>query len=306
MVKQLLFFAAAALCAPAFAQHESAFVDAENSVGSLAEGTELCKSENVTMKVAFAETYSAASLTADADAVKAIAIDGVAYNLTTKGIAGKNNAKEADCKQLPTKGAVFQFDVKADGYLYVLAKLGGSKSIYVSNEPDAYVVAYTVSTFDAAGNDFSYTLPANTEAGPDVFKTLDTESTFTAAQAPYVASNKIATPDACFKAANAETTLSWSNSASGCVAFPVKAGANYYFYCAGSKPACNGFVFIPGATEVAKIEAADEVKKDPTAIKDITLDDLDADAPVYNLQGQRVSKNYKGVCIQNGKKFVVK
>lgn len=29
-------------------------------------------------------------------------------------------------------------------------------------------------------------------------------------------------------------------------------------------------------------------------------------APVYNLAGQRVSKNYKGVAIQNGKKFIVK
>lgn len=306
MVKQLLFFAAAALCAPAFAQHESAFVDAEKSVGSLAAGAELCKSENVTMKVAFADTYTATSLTADADNVKAVAINGVAYNLTTKGIAGKNNAKQVDCKQLPSTGAVFQFDVKADGYLYVFAKLNGGKQIYVSNEPEAYVVAYTVSAFDAAGNNFTYTLPANDAAGLDVFKTLDSESTFTEAQAPYVASNKLATPDACFKAANAGTALSWSGSASGCVAFPVKANTNYYFYCAGSKPACNGFVFIPGATEVAKIEAADEVEKDPTAIKNITMDDLDADAPVYNLQGQRVSKNYKGVCIQNGKKFVVK
>lgn len=32
----------------------------------------------------------------------------------------------------------------------------------------------------------------------------------------------------------------------------------------------------------------------------------DANAPVYNLAGQRVSKDAKGVLIQNGKKFVVK
>ena len=29
-------------------------------------------------------------------------------------------------------------------------------------------------------------------------------------------------------------------------------------------------------------------------------------APIYNLAGQRVDANYKGVVIQNGKKFVVK
>ena len=30
---------------------------------------------------------------------------------------------------------------------------------------------------------------------------------------------------------------------------------------------------------------------------------MNANAPMYNLAGQRVSKNYKGVVIQNGKKF---
>ena len=31
-----------------------------------------------------------------------------------------------------------------------------------------------------------------------------------------------------------------------------------------------------------------------------------SDAPIYNLAGQKVSKAYKGIAIQNGKKFVVK
>lgn len=33
---------------------------------------------------------------------------------------------------------------------------------------------------------------------------------------------------------------------------------------------------------------------------------IDANAPMYNLAGQRVSKNYKGVVIQNGKKMLMK
>lgn len=35
-------------------------------------------------------------------------------------------------------------------------------------------------------------------------------------------------------------------------------------------------------------------------------DNFDANAPIYNLAGQRVSKNYKGVVIVNGKKVVIK
>ena len=44
----------------------------------------------------------------------------------------------------------------------------------------------------------------------------------------------------------------------------------------------------------------------PTGINNITTEAADADAPVYNLSGQRVGKNAKGVLIKNGKKYVVK
>lgn len=41
-------------------------------------------------------------------------------------------------------------------------------------------------------------------------------------------------------------------------------------------------------------------------INGITIDDADANAPVYNLAGQKVSESYKGVVIKAGKKFVQK
>lgn len=43
-----------------------------------------------------------------------------------------------------------------------------------------------------------------------------------------------------------------------------------------------------------------------TSISGTTVEKFDANAPVYNLAGQRVSKNTKGILIQNGKKFVNK
>lgn len=43
-----------------------------------------------------------------------------------------------------------------------------------------------------------------------------------------------------------------------------------------------------------------------TGISKVTADSADADAPVYNLAGQRVGKNAKGVLVKNGKKYVVK
>ena len=41
-------------------------------------------------------------------------------------------------------------------------------------------------------------------------------------------------------------------------------------------------------------------------IKNIQTIEVNEKAPIYNLAGQRVSKDYKGVVIQNGKKFVRK
>ena len=43
-----------------------------------------------------------------------------------------------------------------------------------------------------------------------------------------------------------------------------------------------------------------------TGIEAVTAGVLDVNAPVYNLSGQKVSHSYKGVVIQNGKKFIVK
>lgn len=44
----------------------------------------------------------------------------------------------------------------------------------------------------------------------------------------------------------------------------------------------------------------------PTGINNITTEAADANAPAYNLAGQKVGKEYKGVVIKAGKKFVQK
>ncbi len=41
-----------------------------------------------------------------------------------------------------------------------------------------------------------------------------------------------------------------------------------------------------------------------TAISNVAAEKLDVNAPIYNLAGQRVNGNAKGILIQNGKKFV--
>ncbi len=46
------------------------------------------------------------------------------------------------------------------------------------------------------------------------------------------------------------------------------------------------------------------LKDDPTGIENVAAAADNEDAPIYNLAGQRVSKDYKGVVVRNGKKFV--
>ena len=48
------------------------------------------------------------------------------------------------------------------------------------------------------------------------------------------------------------------------------------------------------------------LKSAPAGIKEIHNSEVNENTPIYNLAGQRVSKDYKGVVIQNGKKFVRK
>ena len=44
----------------------------------------------------------------------------------------------------------------------------------------------------------------------------------------------------------------------------------------------------------------------PTGIERVTSQPKDSNGPIYNLQGQRVDSNFRGIAIQNGKKMVLK
>jgi hypothetical protein len=105
----------------------------------------------------------------------------------------------------------------------------------------------------------------------------------------------------------------------------LEADANSYFYMlslnAANEPASVGFywgasegaAFTNGAhkayLKVAKSSGAKFFYRfdgQTTAIESVQAAQLDAEAPMYNIAGQRVGKNYKGVVIQNGKKYIIK
>ena len=78
----------------------------------------------------------------------------------------------------------------------------------------------------------------------------------------------------------------------GYVTFNMEAGKTYYVFNDNTQLGFNGWEFTPD--EAAGIEEIEAGKAE------------DANAPMYNLAGQAVSKNYKGIVIKNGKKFMNK
>jgi hypothetical protein len=75
----------------------------------------------------------------------------------------------------------------------------------------------------------------------------------------------------------------------GYIDFDVEAGKTYWLFNPKSQIGIYGFYFSAGSAGIANVKA-----------------ELDSNAPRYNLAGQKVAENYKGVVIQNGHKRIQK
>ena len=68
----------------------------------------------------------------------------------------------------------------------------------------------------------------------------------------------------------------------------------------------NSVEFKTPAHQVRVKKITVTLKNDPTGINEVSNGTVNENTPIYNLAGQRVGKDYKGVVIQNGKKFIKK
>ena len=76
----------------------------------------------------------------------------------------------------------------------------------------------------------------------------------------------------------------------GTVSINVVAGGTYYVLAAGTKLGFYGFKFTAGTSGISNINASEAANEDAT----------------FNLLGQKVASNAKGLVIKNGKKFINK
>ena len=90
MKKIFTLVAMATLAFSANAQTESAFINLnvvseaavdKNTAESVTRGTELCSTDNVTMKVAYDDTYARIALWGETDAVNTVSVGGVSLAL---------------------------------------------------------------------------------------------------------------------------------------------------------------------------------------------------------------------------------
>lgn len=310
MKKFFLLSAMACAAMAVSAQTESAFIDAEAvGIGSdakaVAAGTVLASSSSVTMKAAYDCDYKTVAMNGEADAYKTIVIDGVEYANLATGVQGQTNptnTKKATTQQ-PKDYAIFQFDVTADGMLYVFSKLSANKQYYVfegayTEETPSASVAYTIVGGDQLAGDkvYNVAMPADKDGYADY--------------SGYKAAETIGAPFLCDLMGIREgetvgtTTFEDAQKATvlGVAAFPVyKEAGTYYFMAVGSKVTCDGFVFVPGADKIAAVEIKGG---DASAIASVNA--AAANAQIFNMLGQKVGANAKGLLIIDGKKVIRK
>ena len=79
----------------------------------------------------------------------------------------------------------------------------------------------------------------------------------------------------------------------GNVVIDAKAGKTYWLFQGNSQIGFQKYTFYPGKSKEDVVTGVETIKTVPE----------NANAPMYNLAGQKVSKDYKGVKVQNGRKF---
>ena len=172
-------------------------------------------------------------------------------------------------------------------------------STYVSRCPlsfaDTPVKAFTAK-YDASANSITLSpvteIPANTavvlkgDAGTYSFTRL--------ASATPPISNDLTFQYSEYKVKTAKTIYVLAKQGDVCGFYPLASGETL--------PANKGYIYIPESSSAKSVYGLHETT---TGIHHVVKADARSGAR-YNLAGQRVSDSYKGVVIENGKKFVVK
>ena len=230
-----------------------------------------------------------------------VVIDGNEI-LTKGGVQGQDNPKDADGTGVgaslkePTSGAVIALSAKKNGWVYIISKLSTNKQYVVFEEgsPMGYKIAMQNNDSRVAGGVISLTFEGEGEYNYMSKDMAEYENGL-----PWIIRKYMNDPEA-------ET----AGNGLGVFYFPVAEGCKYYASASGSKISWSGIYF--SETEAASVVVTNDdgaslalVGNGDAAVKGIqTVEKFNG--AKYNLAGQKVAANFKGMTVQNGRKFMVK
>lgn len=267
----------------------------------LAAGTELGKSESVTCTVTFTDTYKAN------DNKTKFTVNGADFDLNGKGIQGSTNGPKSSWQtgDYPENGCVYHFVPSKDGYLYIIHKGSQNKNYVVYEEKARIPYIYSMLTTDANSNITvgGYDLSKIDGATEEVEGIVNVKSDY-----------QILTPMAYntsldINVGNADKAK--YNGGNSVIKFPVFEGLAYDVMACGSKMTLGGFIFdtagdatiVSGETTILDKGAIPGASTNINVVKDNVID---INSAIYNIAGQKVANDFKGLVIKNGKKMIQK
>lgn len=188
---------------------------------------------------------------------------------------------------VPEMGLHFKFTASVAGTIKMGAWVNkGNRDTYVVDGTTALPIAYKVEGYINGQN--HKILPEGATDSVSVKKYLSTEEI----DSIHVAAN--VKPD--------ETTGELVDSRPyvigagnqpffGYITFEVEAGKTYYAFCANTQLGFNGFEFTA---------------KSSSAIEGVKNNQVENEVVIYNILGQRVTEQYRGIVIKNGRKMIIK
>jgi len=268
----------------------------------VAGGTEIVSTDNVKCTLLFDQAECGMT----GLSTNNVLVNGEDFGSET-GIQGNVNGPGAALGgTFPESGCIYNFEVSKDGYLYIIHKGTNSKG-YVVYEEKASRPSYKFAMSDQAivrGFDLSE-IDGATFDDPEGGTYVNTDYTL-------LTPGETTVKDADGNKIPVAGYVSDMPSGTSVIKFQVFEGLNYQVMATGSKMTLAGFVFDEDGTTKIEINTADNgvltlMDNSATGITSIEAErTVNANAPIYNLAGQKVSKSYKGIVIQNGRKFINK
>ena len=264
----------------------------------VAAGTELLKSESVTVTLLYDQDETNMTGLSKND----VLVNGEKFGSET-GFQGNNNGPATALSgTFPESGCVYNFKVAKDGFLYVIHKGSNNKGYVVYEEK-------------VARPSFLFVMSDGTKAASFDLSKIEGATFNDPEGGVYVnESYTILTPGSFTKNdVVTEGYVADMPSGTSVIKFQVFKDCNYQVLATGSKMTLAGFVFDTTGDATISIGDAEapvvlldkgQISGGEAGISNVKAEKFNG--AIYNLAGQKVAANFKGIAIQNGKKVVLK